>query len=231
MPVFQCDVCLGEGQPPAVVLQCGHTFHSQCMLRWVKSQNELGSPHTCPVCRASVTIPNINTPQPQREEAEYATPVRAEAATAGRIHSSSESVQHFTFRAPDTIIRTQHEDYMTVHATALHVIMPLEAVPNLLNAMCRFIDRRISHPLLRLQDRAPVTFQLLDSRQDDDQLLRNPVVVSELRAVAEYITETFLEREREREREEEGQRERERLQVTVEEYHTDEEEFMGEDEE
>ena len=43
----QCSICLDpiQGEDTVVTLECDHTFHSQCIVRW------LGEHSTCPLCR------------------------------------------------------------------------------------------------------------------------------------------------------------------------------------
>lgn len=43
-----CSICLGTCISDAVVLRCGHAFHSECAEAWRGIQNR------CPNCRASL---------------------------------------------------------------------------------------------------------------------------------------------------------------------------------
>lgn len=49
MEQFQdkCSICHGEWSDPAIVCECGHAFHVECILQWLpKAEDE-----TCPTCR------------------------------------------------------------------------------------------------------------------------------------------------------------------------------------
>lgn len=50
---MQCAVCwevLDPAEPTCTLLGCNHTFHSDCMQRWLVAA---GSEPTCPLCRSS----------------------------------------------------------------------------------------------------------------------------------------------------------------------------------
>jgi len=51
--VTQCSVCLDNIQPgnQQITLECDHTFHEMCLVRWAQRRN------TCPMCR----IPIVQT--------------------------------------------------------------------------------------------------------------------------------------------------------------------------
>lgn len=40
-----CSICLEACTDAAHTLTCGHTFHTQCIVRWLRASNQ------CPVCR------------------------------------------------------------------------------------------------------------------------------------------------------------------------------------
>ncbi len=44
-----CAVCLEPHEARASALRCGHTFHAECIARWLERAR------TCPMCRADVT--------------------------------------------------------------------------------------------------------------------------------------------------------------------------------
>jgi len=62
----QCPICLcefetnaqGNAQGLATQMPCGHYFHEECLLQWLRSHN------TCPVCRFSVEQDNAPRTQP-----------------------------------------------------------------------------------------------------------------------------------------------------------------------
>eukprot|EP00792_Barthelona_sp_PAP020_P001521 TRINITY_DN12422_c0_g1_i1.p1 TRINITY_DN12422_c0_g1~~TRINITY_DN12422_c0_g1_i1.p1 ORF type:complete len:203 (-),score=39.71 TRINITY_DN12422_c0_g1_i1:104-673(-) len=45
-----CPICFGEYKEESelISLPCQHTFHSECLIEWLKQNN------TCPICRANV---------------------------------------------------------------------------------------------------------------------------------------------------------------------------------
>ncbi len=44
----ECSVCLGPHARTAAELACGHSFHRQCIERWIRISAN------CPICRATV---------------------------------------------------------------------------------------------------------------------------------------------------------------------------------
>ena len=44
----ECSVCLGPHERTAAELACGHSFHRQCIERWLRISAN------CPICRATV---------------------------------------------------------------------------------------------------------------------------------------------------------------------------------
>ncbi len=44
----ECAVCLGPHERTAAELTCGHSFHRQCIERWLRISAN------CPICRATV---------------------------------------------------------------------------------------------------------------------------------------------------------------------------------
>jgi hypothetical protein len=44
----ECAVCLGPHERTAAELTCGHSFHRQCIARWLRISAN------CPICRATV---------------------------------------------------------------------------------------------------------------------------------------------------------------------------------
>ncbi|KAI8617256.1 hypothetical protein BC830DRAFT_1114293 [Chytriomyces sp. MP71] len=58
-----CVVCLCEFEPQDLVLflACGHSYHEECIARWLKGKEEGGEgKRTCPLCVCDVTI--LSTP-------------------------------------------------------------------------------------------------------------------------------------------------------------------------
>jgi len=58
----RCSVCIEDfrvGECGVVILPCGHLFHEECLLPWLKEHN------TCPVCRHE--LPAESSPRAVRE--------------------------------------------------------------------------------------------------------------------------------------------------------------------
>jgi E3 ubiquitin-protein ligase EL5 len=75
--VVECTVCLAElqdGEEARFLPRCGHGFHAECVDMWLASHT------TCPLCRLTVSKPDVSPPLPSLalppvppEPANYAT--------------------------------------------------------------------------------------------------------------------------------------------------------------
>lgn len=45
-----CSICQEQGDQPSMGLPCGHSFHQECIIPWLKEK------HTCPVCRKGARV-------------------------------------------------------------------------------------------------------------------------------------------------------------------------------
>lgn len=43
-----CQICLDDRDAPATTLECGHEFHTTCIIQWFR-----GPSNACPMCRAA----------------------------------------------------------------------------------------------------------------------------------------------------------------------------------
>jgi hypothetical protein len=233
MPVFMCSVCYEWGRPPAVVLQCGHTFHADCMLQWAEAQRARQEQPNCPLCKQDVQ-PDIlpSPPQPQTEWVDVT--IHTWTNTSQLVRATRSHVPaYFTFetnRATITQGVTTSGGYASSappqHNIRTEIWVHRTNIPTLFQLLVDWIDNNIRDPRTRIQALAPITHRYLnDPAATDDAILRDPAVLEELRAVAAMVARDYApirpaaetEREREREREEE--------------YHTDEREFMDSDDE
>ena len=59
----ECSICIQKDETKAVKLECGHSFHKECLDKWVKECifNIDGSPR-CPLCNEKIKL-NINSIQ------------------------------------------------------------------------------------------------------------------------------------------------------------------------
>lgn len=65
--VRECSICLCRlGGRRVTRLPCGHDFHTNCMLRYVR----LGKRHSCPLCRSTRTGPSVGIFDPSYLEAD-----------------------------------------------------------------------------------------------------------------------------------------------------------------
>jgi hypothetical protein len=61
--LFTCVIC-SETMAQPMATSCGHSFHPECLIEWLKKQS------TCPVCRAVVTPRTVQQPVILREAIE-----------------------------------------------------------------------------------------------------------------------------------------------------------------
>ena len=48
-----CSVCYDNNDNESVQLDCNHSFHKQCMLKWCEKSQ------TCPICRSDIIVCDI----------------------------------------------------------------------------------------------------------------------------------------------------------------------------
>ena len=46
-----CSICLDDLKGKKVILNCGHSYHVECINTWIKSQFKNGILSACPFCR------------------------------------------------------------------------------------------------------------------------------------------------------------------------------------
>ena len=104
-PAFQCAVCLAEFNNADDALhllsKCGHVFHAHCIDAW------LAAHVTCPVCRGEVSV--------EIEGEARARHVFEESSVRGfgvllRSHSTGHSLERFTLRMPEEVMKKILED-------------------------------------------------------------------------------------------------------------------------
>ena len=49
-----CTICLEKLKSKMVILNCGHSFHVECINTWIKSQYNKGKVSMCPLCRQTI---------------------------------------------------------------------------------------------------------------------------------------------------------------------------------
>ena len=49
-----CTICLGDLKSKKVILNCGHSYHIECINTWIKSQFNKGILSGCPLCRQTI---------------------------------------------------------------------------------------------------------------------------------------------------------------------------------
>lgn len=49
-----CTICLEKLKSKMVILNCGHSFHVECINTWIKSQYNKGIVSICPLCRQTI---------------------------------------------------------------------------------------------------------------------------------------------------------------------------------
>jgi hypothetical protein len=227
MPVFMCSVCYEWGRPPAVVLQCGHTFHADCMLQWADAQRERQEQPNCPLCKRNIEPASVPLPfQPRSQSPPPPNFIDITFHNSVTLHRATHTHTpgYFTFEGQATTSHSPSE--VRTFDTQAQVWVHRASIPTLFQLLTDWIDNNIRDPRTRIQALAPITHRYLnDPAATDDAILRDPAVLEELRAVAAMVARDYApirpaaetEREREREREEE--------------YHTDEREFMDSDDE
>jgi hypothetical protein len=195
MPVFYCDVCQESGSPPAAILDCGHTFHAHCMLTWANARRESGQEPSCPVCRGVPTPMPLLTPDiVDVTFHSFHTPLRR----ATHMHTSN----YLTLESMARVSITYGSARLFQYDTAAEIWFSRQHIPTLLQLVADFItNEELLHPppIRSLVDRlAPTTRQLISNPDlHDDDLLRNPTVINELRALAQAVAHQYQpERER-----------------------------------
>ncbi|KAG5007179.1 hypothetical protein AAZX31_09G128400 [Glycine max] len=101
---FQCAVCLAEfddADALRLLPKCGHVFHAHCIDAW------LAAHVTCPVCRGEVSV--------EIEGEARARHVFEESSVRGfgvllRSHSTGHSLERFTLRMPEEVMKKILED-------------------------------------------------------------------------------------------------------------------------
>ncbi|KDP31622.1 hypothetical protein JCGZ_14847 [Jatropha curcas] len=108
----QCLVCLGDYQAEDRLQQmpaCGHTFHMECIDRWLANHS------TCPICRLSlIASAKVQSESPNGEQVETGQ----ESFVAGNggetsVQSGPESSEESQSKIPEP----KNEDLRTVHNT------------------------------------------------------------------------------------------------------------------
>jgi len=49
-----CTICLGDLKSKKVILNCGHSYHIECINTWIKSQYNKDIVSECPLCRQTI---------------------------------------------------------------------------------------------------------------------------------------------------------------------------------
>ncbi|KAJ3702596.1 hypothetical protein LUZ61_006301 [Rhynchospora tenuis] len=96
---LECAVCLSEyddSDTLRILPGCCHVFHPDCIDNWLSNHD------VCPVCRASLTNPNIISTEPQSETGNDGASTQDERH---RMSMSMEGTDRFTLRLPDHVLR------------------------------------------------------------------------------------------------------------------------------
>jgi len=73
----ECVICLGEmvsGEEVSDLPACNHTFHVECVTKWLYTKAEAGRSCCCPACNALIAFPAFSDhPQPAAEAAPHSS--------------------------------------------------------------------------------------------------------------------------------------------------------------
>ncbi|KAJ4750493.1 RING/U-box superfamily protein [Rhynchospora pubera] len=96
---LECAVCLSEyndSDTLRILPGCCHVFHTDCIDHWLSNHD------ACPVCRASLTNPNIISTEPQSGTGNVGATTEDERH---KMSMSMEGTDRFTLRLPDHVLR------------------------------------------------------------------------------------------------------------------------------